>query len=51
MELRDCDYCGYEVDTDYIFTCPKCDREGCSECMPMGRGCVCPECEDELEAE
>lgn len=31
---------------DYYLQCPECYREGCSECMPMGRGCMCPECEE-----
>lgn len=25
--------------------CPRCEREGCYQCMPAGRGCMCPECE------
>jgi hypothetical protein len=31
---------------DYKLQCPECYREGCETCMPLGRGCVCPECED-----
>lgn len=48
-EDRKCDYCGYVDTTDepaYRLQCPSCDREGCEECMPAGRGCVCPECEN-----
>lgn len=30
----------------YKFTCPGCLLEGCHECMPDGRGCSCPECEE-----
>jgi len=30
----------------YALICPLCAREGCEECMPCGRGCMCPECED-----
>ena len=30
----------------FLLTCPGCYREGCEECMPAGRGCVCPECEE-----
>jgi len=30
---------------DYWYECPECYRDGCSKCMPMGRGCMCPECE------
>ncbi len=26
--------------------CPECGREGCFSCMPAGRGCICPECEE-----
>ena len=26
--------------------CPECGREGCSLCMPAGRRCLCPECEE-----
>jgi hypothetical protein len=45
-----CGHCGY-VETDpeehaYYLVCPDCGREGCDDCMPMGRGCPCPECED-----
>jgi len=28
-------------------TCPECARIGFDSCMPMGRGCLCPECEEE----
>jgi uncharacterized protein with PIN domain len=31
---------------DFYYECPECGREGCSECMPCGRGVVCPECEE-----
>jgi hypothetical protein len=31
---------------DYFLECPECYRPGCEECMPFGRGCVCPECEE-----
>jgi hypothetical protein len=44
-----CGYCGYEDESGeglYYLICPTCAREGCDECMPMGRGCSCPECED-----
>jgi hypothetical protein len=26
--------------------CPECGRQGCFECMPAGRSCICPECEE-----
>jgi len=35
----------------YLLTCPQCYREGCEECMPSGRGCICPDCEDENDME
>lgn len=47
-----CGFCGKEAgklaDPDnlpYRLVCPICLRDGCEECMPMGRGCECPECE------
>jgi hypothetical protein len=49
---RKCDHCGHQTsDTSdepfsYRLTCPECGRDGCEECMPMGRGCACPECEE-----
>jgi len=30
----------------YYLECPRCYRPGCEECMPAGRGCLCPVCED-----
>lgn len=44
-----CDNCGYRDSGDdfYRLTCPTCGREGCFECMPAGRGCECPECEEQ----
>lgn len=44
-----CAHCGAEnqdEDPHYRLECPTCYREGCSYCMPLGRGCECPECED-----
>ena len=44
-----CGNCGYEDDSGeglYYLVCPCCEREGCDECMPLGRGCACPECEE-----
>lgn len=29
----------------YYLKCPACTKPGCEECMPAGRGCVCPDCE------
>ncbi|MBM4370899.1 MAG: hypothetical protein FJ098_04550 [Deltaproteobacteria bacterium] len=47
----ECPYCGAvqagtDEDPAYVYTCPLCEREGCSECMPAGRGVPCPECEE-----
>lgn len=42
-----CPYCGNEEEMERIFTCPRCGREGCWKCMPAGRGCICPECEEQ----
>jgi hypothetical protein len=52
-----CDTCEVPYDAEYIeivalfgpFICPQCEREGCPECMPAGRGCMCPECEEGAE--
>lgn len=48
-----CPYCGEALDVEDIevglLTCPECAREGCSQCMPAGRGCICPECEKDEE--
>jgi len=48
-----CPYCSEKLDSEdqKLFSkygpleCPECGREGCSQCMPMGRDCMCPECE------
>ena len=40
-----CDYCGEPVEDRYRLECPTCGRAGCPECIPAGRGCECPECE------
>jgi len=52
-ENAKCGTCGHDGSNDpngenylYKLTCPDCGREGCDECMPAGRGCPCPECED-----
>jgi hypothetical protein len=48
-----CGACGHDASNDpngerylYKLTCPTCEKEGCDECMPAGRGCECPECEE-----
>lgn len=49
-----CPHCGTELDEEEKelnakhgwLTCPGCHRMGCeANCMPFGRGCLCPECE------
>lgn len=54
MNRRQCPHCNAvlsEDDVEYFaengfYNCPECERQGCAECMPGGRGCICPECED-----
>ncbi len=49
-----CEHCGTpkdqeELDLEKTFgqlMCPSCERNGCFECMPSGRNCPCPECEE-----
>lgn len=48
-----CVACGHDASDDpngecyaYQLECPSCGKEGCDDCMPGGRGVVCPECED-----
>lgn len=47
-----CPQCGEKRPLSEAMKCPRCLRDGCPECMPAGRGCLCPECEagEELEA-
>lgn len=46
-EVATCDYCGAEVETDRDrLECWSCLRPGCHRCMPAGRDCLCPQCED-----
>lgn len=46
-----CPTCEKKEDEDgellNAFTCPECGSPGCDDCMPSGRGCVCPTCEEE----
>lgn len=42
-----CPSCGEECTSDELYDCPHCERIGCDYCMPSGRGCACPECDDE----
>lgn len=52
-----CPYCAAKITLEDaelfankgFYTCPKCTREGCGDCMPSGRRCLCPECEGELD--
>jgi hypothetical protein len=54
IETEFCGFCGHELDSEDLelfakhgaLECLSCLREGCHECMPMGRGCLCPECEE-----
>lgn len=49
---RKCGHCGHQEGGDepaYKLDCPDCGRDGCADCMPMGRGCTCPECEEAIE--
>lgn len=47
-----CGHCGHQADPNstepylYELACPECSRDGCDECMPLGRGCRCPDCEN-----
>ena len=48
-----CEECGYDASDDpdgetylYKLKCPICERDGCDICMPAGRGCPCPDCEE-----
>ena len=51
---RSCSHCGAKLDAEDLellarhgpVTCPRCSREGCNECMPFGRGVICPGCEE-----
>ena len=45
-----CGYCHVKSEDMYVLTCHDCQREGCPECMPAGRGCICPQCEEREEA-
>lgn len=47
-----CDFAGPDVESGLLMflVCPGCSREGCGECMPAGRGCRCPECDDVFTA-
>jgi hypothetical protein len=46
VEHITCSYCGaLMAPDDPRLICPECGRDGCAECIPAGRGCICPECE------
>ena len=51
-ETETCDYCGAELNKENLppdgrrMMCPGCGREGCLSCMPGGKSCTCPECEE-----
>ena len=49
-EPETCPHCGAPMGVDdKLLFCPRCSREGCLECMPCGRNCTCPECEEGLD--
>jgi hypothetical protein len=47
---KGCAGCEKKEDEDgeqmMAFSCPECGDPGCDECMPSGRGCLCPSCEE-----
>lgn len=48
-ESEGCPFCGETrgaLPDGTFLECPECGRDGCDKCMPAGRGCACPECED-----
>ena len=45
--MEECPYCGEAVNE--ILCCPECGRDGCWNCMPAGKGCICPECEEKKD--
>lgn len=52
-EKVNCGFCGDLVKKCDLLICPTCEREGCCTeteqggCMPCGRHCMCPECEED----
>lgn len=50
MVEGECAYCGSKgldhPDEHYLLECPLCLRPGCPDCIPSGRYCLCPECEE-----
>ena len=52
-----CGECHHDASNDpngdcylYKLECPSCGKVGCDECMPAGRGCPCPDCEQGANA-
>lgn len=43
-----CPHCGAEP-VEVLIQCPGCGRDGCDECIPGGRGVLCPDCEEARE--
>lgn len=49
-----CPHCDWVYDAEWLavlrkhgpLVCPGCGRDGCPQCMPDGRGCLCPACEE-----
>lgn len=56
QEQTTCPHCGEKLDQEEqkffringFYECPECHREGCDKCMPSGRNCICPECEEKI---
>jgi hypothetical protein len=48
---KGCPSCKKTEDEDgeqyHALVCPTCEAPGCDECFPSGRGCDCPDCEDD----
>jgi len=48
--VLECSYCGKTVLARDTLECPRCGRTGCCTkdggCMPGGKGCICPKCEE-----
>jgi hypothetical protein len=56
-DCASCGACAADIE-DYkegelltAFSCLVCEEPGCEECMPCGRGCPCPSCEEAEDEE
>jgi len=45
-QSKPCEHC--QSTQGFRFSCPRCERIGCYECMPEGLGILCPECIKEI---